>query len=456
MEVIDGVLQHDSAADQLQWCIAVPKELQQDLIAEAHASLFSGHLSERKVYDRLRRRFWWQGMRADVRRFCRGCLNCVSRRGPGRAVRPPLQPIPVLKPFHRVAVDVLQLPLTSSENKYVVVFMDYFTKWVEAFAVADQQAQTIARLLVENIVCRHGVPQELPSDRGSNFLSDLILEICSILGVQKVNTSGYHPQTDGLVEKFNSTLINMISKSSDSGGMEWDQQLPLLLFAYRSTVQESTRESPFFLLYGRDPRLPTGSVLDEVEPAYLVDMEDYRTEFLVGLAKTKKLALENIRQAQAKQKEFYDRQAGNPQYRLGERVMVYMPGDVTGKNWKLARPYHGPFRILSLTPTNAEVQLIEKPGDPSLFVALSRLRRCYPEMTDASWTGRKKRSKSKKKKRTALPQGSRAKAVPVRSEGPITRSMTRAQTDHDYIAEKFIVMLCLLILLFVLINFAFC
>ena len=111
--------------------------------------------------------------------------------------------------------------------------------------------------------------------------------------------------------------------------------------------------------------------------------------------------------------------------------MVYMPGDVIGKNWKLARPYHGPFRILSLTPTNTEAQLIEKPGDPSLFVALSRLRRCYPEMTDASWTGRKKRSKNKMKKRAALPHGSRFKAVPVRSEGPITRSMTRAQTDHD-------------------------
>ena len=303
MEVMDGVLHHDSAADQLQWCIVVPTELRPSLISEAHAGLFSGHLSERKVYDRLHHRFWWRGMRADVRRFCRGYLNCVSRRGPGQALHPPLQPIPVVKPFHRVAVDVLQLPLTSSGNKYVVAFMDYFTKWVEAFAVADQQAQTIARLLVENIVCRHGVPQEL---LGSNFLSDLMLEMCSILGIQKVNTSGYHPQTDGLVEKFNSTLINMISKSSDSGGPEWDQQLPLLLFAYRSTIQESTRKSPFFLLYGRDPRLPTGSVLDEVEPAYLVDMEDYRTEFLVSLAKAKKIALENIRQAQAKQKEFYD------------------------------------------------------------------------------------------------------------------------------------------------------
>ena len=101
-------------------------------------------------------------------------------------MRPPLQPIPVKKPFHCIAVDVLQLPLTSQGNRYVVVFMDYFTKWVEAYASPDQQAQTIARLLVENIVCRHEVPQELLSDRGSNFLSDLMLEVCSLLGIKKI------------------------------------------------------------------------------------------------------------------------------------------------------------------------------------------------------------------------------------------------------------------------------
>ena len=157
-----------------------------------------------------------------------------------------------------------------------------------------------------------------------------------------------------------------------------------------------------------------------------MDMEDYRTELLVSLAKAKKIVLENIRHAQAKQKEFYDRHAGNPQYRVGERVMVYMPGDVSGKSWKLARPYHGPFRILSLTPTNAEVQLIEKAGDPSLFVALSRLRRCYPEMTDASWTDGKKRNKTNRQVFSSLSKED-TKASSVRREGPVTKSMIRAQ-----------------------------
>ena len=173
-----------------------------------------------------------------------------------------MQPIPVKGPFHRVAVDVLQLPLTSSGNKYVVVFLDYLTKWVEAFPTADQQSSTIAQLLVEHIICRHGIPEELLSDRGTNFLSNLILELCSLLGIRKINMSGYHPQTDGLVEKFNSTLQNIIAKASDQNPTEWDKQLPLLLFAYRSVVQESMKESPFFLLYGRDPRLPTGTILE--------------------------------------------------------------------------------------------------------------------------------------------------------------------------------------------------
>ena len=117
--------------------------------------------------------------------------------------------------------------------------------------------------------------------------------------------------------------------------------------------------------------MPTESVLGTTNEAYLVDMEDYRSEFLISLAKAQKLALENIRKAQCKQKEFYDQASENPKYQIGDRMMVYMPGDINGKDWKLARPYHGPYCIISLTPTNAEVQLVEKPSDPTLFIAIS-------------------------------------------------------------------------------------
>ena len=208
--------------------------------------------------------------------------ECVSRNGSGRQTKPPLNSIPVGGPFHLMGVDVLQLPVTEAGNKYVVVFADYLTKWVEAFAVKDQSAQTIAHLLVEEIFCRHGAPQQLLSDRGANFLSELVLEVCKILEIKKVNTSGYHPQTNGMVEKFNSTLINMISKVAESSGKDWYRQLPFLLFAYRTAVHDSTNESPFYLLYGRDARIPSEEVLHQTVSPYTVDVDDYRhdlTEF---------------------------------------------------------------------------------------------------------------------------------------------------------------------------------
>ena len=123
-------------------------------------------------------------------------------------MKPPLTPIPVAGLFDRLGVDVLQLPRTKRGNRYAVVFVEYLTKWPEVYAVPDQTAPTIARLLVEEIVSRHGVPRQLLSDRGPSFLSKLMYEVCRLLGVEKINTSAYHPQTDGLVERYNRTLTS--------------------------------------------------------------------------------------------------------------------------------------------------------------------------------------------------------------------------------------------------------
>lgn len=136
----------------------------------------------------------------------------------GRAVRPPLTPIPVDGPFDRIGVDVIQFQRSDDGNQYAVVFMDYLTKWPEVFAVPDQSAATIAKLLIEEIVSRHGVPAEVLSDRGAAFLSGLMEEVRSLLGYHRVNTTAYHPQTDGLVERFNRTLTAMLAKTAERGG----------------------------------------------------------------------------------------------------------------------------------------------------------------------------------------------------------------------------------------------
>ena len=191
---------------------------------EVHGGYFARHFAEKRTFELLERRYWWRIMRADVKKHCRSCITCASRDGPGRPLRPNLQQIPVGGPFNRVGVDVLQLPPTYNGNRYAIVFSDYLTKWPEVFPSPDQKAETIARLQVEQIVPRHGVPEQLLSDRGQNFLSEVMLEVCKLLETKKINTMGYHPQTDGLVERLNYILITMLSKCVEKHGRDWDER----------------------------------------------------------------------------------------------------------------------------------------------------------------------------------------------------------------------------------------
>ena len=142
----------------------------------------------------------------------------------------------------------------------------------------------MATLLVEHVISRHGVPAELLSDRGQNFLSALMAEVCKIMGIHQVNTTAYHPQTDGLVERFNRTLTNMLAKTVEKNGRDWDRHLPYVLFAYRTSVQASTGESPFFLMYGRDARLPIATEVPAPTQRDLVDLSDFGESLMTHLS----------------------------------------------------------------------------------------------------------------------------------------------------------------------------
>ena len=372
-----------------------PANLREHLFKEAHSGVFGAHLSDVKVHSELRRHYWWNGMRRDITEWTRGCLICNSH-SPGRAVRAPLTPVAVNGPFDQIGVDVIQFSRSRVGNQYAVVFMDYLTKWPEVYPTSDQSAATIADLLVREIVSRHGVPSELLSDRGQAFLSGLLKEVQQLLGYKKVNTSAYHPQTDGLVERFNRTLTAMLAKTVERGGKDWDQRLPFVLFAYRASQQQSTLESPFFLLYGRDPRLPTDSVVYPEKARRPVDLKEYGTELASRMTEAWELARQCIRKAQKKQKDHYDKKVKPPNFQVGDRVFLFKPVDKTGPLRKFARPYHGPFRVMEMDVNTARIRRIDKPEEDAILVALDRLRQCPSEVPDTFWPPAKPRGRKKK------------------------------------------------------------
>ena len=215
--MVDGILYRIMPDQTLR--IIPPTVDRKGLFLEAYAGTFGGHLCDAKLHSELARHHWWLGMRTHIGKWYRGCLTCVTRCI-GCQEHRPLVPIPVAGPFDKVGVDVLQLPRSYDGNQYAVVFVDYLTKWLEVFPTKNQTALTIAWLLVEKIIARHGVPSDLLSDGGANFLSHLLQEVYGLMGIHKVNTMAYHPQTDGLVERFNRTWTNMLAKSVEKSGRD--------------------------------------------------------------------------------------------------------------------------------------------------------------------------------------------------------------------------------------------
>lgn len=191
-----------------------PRNQWERLFNEAHAEVFGARFSDLKVHSELRRHYWWSGMRRNITQWICGCLVCNSH-SLGRAVHASLTPVPVNGPFDWVGVDVIQFPRSHLGNQYVVVFMDYLTKWPEVYPTPDQSAATIANLLVREIVSHHGVPSELLSDLGQAFLSGLLKKVQQFLGYNKLNTSAYHPKTDGLVECLDSSGLSVNTMDTD-------------------------------------------------------------------------------------------------------------------------------------------------------------------------------------------------------------------------------------------------
>ena len=225
------------------------------------------------------------------------------------------------------------------------------------------------------MISRNGVPRELLSDRGANFLSSLLQEVCKVMGVHRVNTTTYHPQRDGLVERFNRALTEMLSKTVEKNGKNWDE-----LFAYRTSVQESTQESPFYLLYGRDPNLPSQEVLSTpVERGY-TDLNSYREELVLGLGEAWDLARSNVKKAQKRQKKNYDRTLKDVPLKVGDRVFLFVPAMKQGKAHKFARPYRRPYRVVELYANGADIRPVDRPQQSTIRVSLNRLRKCPSEM----------------------------------------------------------------------------
>ena len=294
----------------------VPSSLRHSFLTQCHDSPQGGHLGADKTADRLRQIGYWVGMLQDVERHCQLCSLCQQSKPPAPP-RVPLTTIPIGQPWEMVAVDILQLPMSTQHNKYLLVVQDYFTKWPEAIPIPDQTANRITQELVQ-VFSRFGLPAILHSDQGANFESTVLSQTLEAFGVHKTRTTSYHPQGDGMVERFNRTLLQML-RTYVHQQSEWEQHLPLVLFAYRSATHPSTGFSPFELMFGRLATLADFPRQSSFEPM------SYQAELRNRLSEFRDLVDTHHTQAAHHQKLNYDRCTQSRTFTEGDPVWLSCP-----------------------------------------------------------------------------------------------------------------------------------
>ncbi|XP_075741502.1 uncharacterized protein LOC142790849 [Rhipicephalus microplus] len=328
--------------------VVVPLKLRSQVLKMAHESLMSGHQGVTRTIDRVLGSFYWPGVQEENKRYVRSCDTCQRMYPKHKVEKAPLGKMPLIDtPFERVAVDIIGplKPVSNSGNRYILTMVDFATRYPDAIALPAIDSATVTDGLVE-MFSRVGFPRQILCDQASCFTSDLMREVNDLLAIKHLSSTPYHPMCNGLVERFNGTLKQMLRKLCQEDPKSWDQLLAPLLFAYREVPQASMGFSPFELIYGRYVRGPlnllkklwTGEKIEEevkTTYGYVLDLRD-------RLERTLKLAHENLIRAKTTQKYHYDQKSKSRQLKVGDRALILLP---TTAN-KLLIEWKGPFPVI--------------------------------------------------------------------------------------------------------------
>uniref|UniRef100_A0A251RRD4 RNA-directed DNA polymerase n=1 Tax=Helianthus annuus TaxID=4232 RepID=A0A251RRD4_HELAN len=345
-------------------------------------SRYSIHPGSDKMYKDLRTRYWWPGMKKDIALYVSKCLTCLKVKAehqhPSGLLEQP--EIPVWK-WENIAMDLItKLPRTKKGHDAIWVIVDRLTKSAHFLPIReDFSAEKLAKIYVDEIVSRHGVPLNIISDRDARFSSRFWRTMQSAMGTQLNLSTAYHPQTDGQTERTIQTLEDMLRASVIDFGGSWDSHLPLIEFSYNNSYHSSINMAPFEALYGRKCRSPV--CWNEIGEAQLTGPD----LILETTDKVKKVR-DNLQTARSRQKSYADQRRKPLEFQVGDRVLLKVSpwkGVIRfGKKGKLAPRYVGPFKIVERIGKVAyRLELPPELGNVHPTFHVSNLKKCLADRT---------------------------------------------------------------------------
>ena len=335
-----------------RFCLVVPTSLKKVVLELCHDSKTAGHLGQQKTYHRVRQSFYWHNLSQDCTEYVKGCSICNQNKKPHIKPRAALKSYHAGFPMERVHLDILG-PFNTSEsgNNYILMMIDQFTKWIEMAALPDQTAASVAYKFVTHFIVTFGCPMEVHTDQGRNFDSNLFQALCDELQIAKTRTTPYHPSSNGQVERYNTTVLQMIRCFIEKDSKYWDRDLPLLAMALHSTVHRQTGYTPNRLMLGREVIQPvhliTGNIPGNLSP---LGADEWSADLSRRLTDAHHCARQNLKQAQLRQKRDYDLRVVEHHYDEGDLVYKLDSATKVGQSQKLRSPWMGPYLVIACRP----------------------------------------------------------------------------------------------------------
>ncbi|PIK45095.1 hypothetical protein BSL78_18048 [Apostichopus japonicus] len=360
--------------------LIVPEGLQADILLALHDH--ANHPSSERTLALLRKRFYWPGMTSDTNEYCKRCERCSLKRPPAPSTRAPLVPIKTSAPLELLSVDFLKLDASSDGYENGLVMIDHFTKLAVAVPTRDQTAVTTARVLWQQFFTKYGCPARIISDQGRNFESIVVAELCKLYGIQKSRTSPYHPAGNGVCERLNRSLINMVRSLPEEKKNKWPSLLPELMYIYNNTPHSSTGHTPFYLMFGREGRLPIDLTFGLNDNQTETSSSDWVINHWRRLHDAHQLAEREMNKASQVQKHNFDKKAKAKQLCRGERVLLQRR-DFKGRHKVKDHWYPTPFIVVEQIDPDIPVYKVrpESGSGDEKIVHRNRLKPCTIDFT---------------------------------------------------------------------------
>ena len=355
----------------------LPEFYRKEALCEAHDQMFAGHNAAQKSYLKLTSSYFWPNVYVHILKHTQTCLRCQQRKL-SRQKKPPLAPLPIPdQPNIRIHADLFG-PMLGSDKKsaYILCITDAFTKYAVVVKIDNKDAETVAKAIFNNWFCKFGIPAQIHTDGGKEFVNKLSAELFELLNVQHSKTSPYHPQCNSQVEVFNKTVKKYLASYVDDSTLNWDEWLPALMLAYNTSYHSTIATTPFELLFGVKPRLPSLPAPDIERHHY---GETIAAERFQMLQQARQLAQQTAAAQGEKYKTNYDKQSSPHTFQIGQKVWLSDSTSI-GKNAKLTPNWIGPYEIVDINDTNAKLKIKNK----LKIVNIARLKKFVEEANTRS------------------------------------------------------------------------